>query len=33
MFAAELMVRHRVLPATRHGGLLATLRVYFANSN
>jgi uncharacterized membrane protein len=33
MFAAELAVRHRVLPATRHGGLIATLRVYFANSN
>jgi uncharacterized membrane protein len=33
MFAAELLVRHRVLPATRHGGLLATLRVYFVNSN
>jgi uncharacterized membrane protein len=33
MFAAEMAVRQRVLPATRHGGLIATLRVYFANSN
>jgi uncharacterized membrane protein len=33
MFAAEMAVRQRVLPATRHGGLIATLRVYFADPN
>ncbi|HEY2145934.1 MAG TPA: hypothetical protein VGH12_07705 [Steroidobacteraceae bacterium] len=31
MFAAELAVRRRVLPKTTHGGLIATLRVYFAH--
>jgi uncharacterized membrane protein len=33
MFVAEYLVRRRVLPqAQRSGGLLATLRVYFADS-
>jgi uncharacterized membrane protein len=33
MFAAEMTVRQRSLPETQHGGLIATLRVYFADSN
>jgi uncharacterized membrane protein len=31
MFAAEYAVRRRALPQTQHSGLMATLRVYFAN--
>jgi uncharacterized membrane protein len=31
MFAAEYLVRRRVLPQVHGGGILATLRVYFAN--
>jgi uncharacterized membrane protein len=31
MFAAEYAVRRRALPTRAHGGLMATLRVYFAN--
>jgi uncharacterized membrane protein len=31
MFAAEYVVRRRALPQTQHSGLMATLRVYFAN--
>jgi len=32
MFVAEYLVRRRVLPQVRRGGLIATLRVYFADS-
>jgi uncharacterized membrane protein len=32
MFAAEYLVRRRVLPKVHRNGLLATLRVYFADS-
>jgi len=31
MFVAEYAVRHRVLPKVQRNGLIATLRVYFAN--
>lgn len=31
MFAGEMAVRQRVLPATHQSGLIETLRVYFAN--
>lgn len=31
MFAGEMAVRRRVLPATHQSGLIDTLRVYFAN--
>jgi uncharacterized membrane protein len=31
MFAGEYIVRRRVLPQVQSGGLMATLRVYFAN--
>ncbi len=32
MFAAEYLVRRRVLPLTRGAGLVATMRIYFARS-
>lgn len=32
MFVAEYLVRRRVLPTVRRNGLIATLRVYFADS-
>ena len=32
MFVAEFLVRRRVLPQVRRDGLIATLRVYFADS-
>jgi uncharacterized membrane protein len=32
MFAAEYLVRRRVLPQVQRSGLIATLRVYFADS-
>ena len=32
MFVAEYLVRRRVLPQVHRSGLIATLRVYFANS-
>ncbi len=32
MFVAEYLVRRRVLPQVRRSGLIATLRVYFADS-
>jgi uncharacterized membrane protein len=32
MFAAEYLVRRRVLPQTRGAGLVATVRIYFARS-
>jgi len=32
MFVAEYMVRRRVLPQAHRSGLIATLRVYFADS-
>jgi uncharacterized membrane protein len=32
MFAAEYLVRRRVLPQTRGAGLVATMRIYFARS-
>ncbi len=32
MFVAEYLVRRRVLPQVHRSGLLATLRVYFADS-
>jgi uncharacterized membrane protein len=31
MFVAEYAVRRRVLPKVQRNGLIATLRVYFAN--
>jgi uncharacterized membrane protein len=31
MFLAEYLVRRRVLPLVKRGGLLATVRVYFAS--
>lgn len=32
MFAAEYLVRRRVLPHTKSGGFMATVRVYFASA-
>ena len=32
MFVAEYLVRRRVLPQVHRSGLIATLRVYFADS-
>jgi hypothetical protein len=32
MFVAEYTVRRRVLPQVQRSGLIATLRVYFADS-
>jgi uncharacterized membrane protein len=32
MFVAEYLVRRRVLPQVQRSGLIATLRVYFADS-